>query len=362
MAKQFYIDERGRQFCLTSIAVDRNTKSKLAVYTVDDDSQVWAEPLDQFRARFHAKKSAKITVQTEPNTKLQTNTHLTTTQKIALYRQRFNARQDVYADRYFNKKLQKNVYSPKTGFYSNGQKDYKHPWPLTDAVIKAHLKGEAFIGLYPMLKDDTTNFLVIDIDKHNWQSISQSILKVCHKYDLPVAMERSQSGNGSHLWFFFSEPILAETARKLGMYVLREAMTTDPDISFEAFDRLFPSQDVLSRKGFGNLIAAPLQYKAMKDNDGSLFIDEKFNAYADQWQFLAQIGTLTGEQVSATLGKLTHLNYCITIYRRLKKDSALFAVTNCTLIKRNSPLSRSMPLSGRPPLLIPISFKNKRIG
>ena len=36
---------------------------------------------------------------------------------------------------------------------------------------------------------------------------------VCKELEIPVSIERSQSGNGAHVWFFFEDAVLAKTAR-----------------------------------------------------------------------------------------------------------------------------------------------------
>jgi hypothetical protein len=64
---------------------------------------------------------------------------------------------------------------------------------------------------------------------------------------------------------FFTAPVPAETARKLGTALLREAMAPRGHMDLASYDRLFPSQDVLPAGGIGNLIAAPLHGKARKD-------------------------------------------------------------------------------------------------
>ena len=53
--------------------------------------------------------------------------------------------------------------------------------------------------------------------------------------------------------------------------------------SFHYYDRMYPSQDVTS--GIGNLIALPLQGRAIKDGN-SAFVDKNWNAYPDQWDIL----------------------------------------------------------------------------
>jgi len=57
------------------------------------------------------------------------------------------------------------------------------------------------------------------------------------------------------------------------------------EIDFKTYDRLIPNQDTMPKGGFGNLIALPLQKEA-RNNGNSVFIDENFNEYSDQWQYL----------------------------------------------------------------------------
>jgi hypothetical protein len=44
---------------------------------------------------------------------------------------------------------------------------------------------------------------------------------------------------------FFTGPVLAEVARRLGTGLLREAMTLRRQMNLSSYDRLFPPQDVL---------------------------------------------------------------------------------------------------------------------
>lgn len=110
-------------------------------------------------------------------------------------------------------------------------------------------------------------------------------------------MERSRSGDVGHLWMFFSEEIEAAQARKMGTALLSEA-ARKTHIRFRSYDRMFPNQDLLPSGGFGNLIALPLQRLA-RDAGNSVFVDEQFNPYADQWAFLDSVQRITAQQVNA---------------------------------------------------------------
>ena len=64
--------------------------------------------------------------------------------------------------------------------------------------------------------------------------------------------------------------------------------------SFHFYDRMLPMQDHLPEGGAGNLIALPLQGRALKEGN-SAFIDEHWNAYPDQWKILLNKKKLSKE-------------------------------------------------------------------
>lgn len=152
------------------------------------------------------------------------------------------------------------------------------------------------MGVYAMLQDETCFFLAVDFDEEDWQRDAAAFLETCRRLNVPASLERSRSGNGGHIWIFFEESIPAGLARKLGSHILTETMEHRPEIGLNSYDRLFPNQDTLPRGGFGNLIALPLQKQArMRGN--TTFLDEKFNPYADQWDFLASVRRMSRAQV-----------------------------------------------------------------
>jgi hypothetical protein len=69
------------------------------------------------------------------------------------------------------------------------------------------------MGVYPMLPDGTCWFLAVDFDKAMWTSDVRAFIATCRRLELPFALERSRSGNGAHVWFFFSAPVAAWAAR-----------------------------------------------------------------------------------------------------------------------------------------------------
>lgn len=238
-----------------------------------------------------------------------------TLSKIRLFMSLFRGREDVYAKRWENPKKGTAGYAPvclnlwrsgicgkpKTPCAKCNNRSYAQ---LDKTVVENHLRGRVVVGSYPMLPDDTCHFLAMDFDKSDWPKDVTAIREVCLEFTIPIAVERSRSGNGCHVWFFFDHPVEAKLARKFGTALLTCAMDKRHDITFESYDRLFPSQDTLPKGGMGNLIALPLQ-KSARENGGSEFIDDDFQSYPDQWAFLSTIERLSQHRLEALIHLLS---------------------------------------------------------
>jgi hypothetical protein len=236
--------------------------------------------------------------------------------KIRLFMSLFKGRDDVYAKKWENRRKATSGYSPvclnqwqaglcgkpKTPCSKCSNQLYD---PLDEHVIENHLRGSIVVGIYPLLPDETCHFLAMDFDEAGWQEDVTTVREVCAKFDIPVAAERSQSGNGAHLWFFFKNRLSAALARKFGASLLTFSMSRRHEINFKSYDRLFPSQDTMPKGGFGNLIALPFQKSARKDNH-SEFVSESFESYGDQWAFLSSIQRISQDRMKTLISKLCH--------------------------------------------------------
>jgi len=241
--------------------------------------------------------------------------------KIDLFRSLFRGREDIYPRRFENVKTGKKGYAPVchnewvSGICEKPRircEDCIHRrfLPVTDDVIRNHLLGtdpqdragrDFTIGVYPMLPDETCWFLAVDFDKASWREDAQAFLETCKLFDLPVALERSRSGNGGHIWIFFGKSVPAVLARKMGAFLLTQTMERRPEIGLDSYDRFFPSRDTLPKGGSGNLIALPLQKKP-RESGNSVFIDENFVPYQDQWTFLSSLQRMSGNVVEIIVG------------------------------------------------------------
>jgi superfamily II DNA or RNA helicase len=154
--------------------------------------------------------------------------------------------------------------------------------------------------VYPLMCDETCWFLAADFDKTGWQDDARAFLDICREWGVEAAMERSRSGRGGHVWIFFDQAIPAVLARKLGAAVLTRAMERRHQLGLDSYDRFFPNQDTMPKGGFGNLIALPLQH-APRQEGNSIFLDESFVPFDDQWAFLCGITRVAREKVESVV-------------------------------------------------------------
>lgn len=247
---------------------------------------------------------------------------LTREHAIALYGM-FRGRKDVFTQR-----------SAKKGYYTkcnNAKKSWLCPkWrgervkcrecpnqdytKLTVPILLEHLKGEKedctdVIGLYPLFPDGTCWFLVFDFDNHgdeevepskDWQQEVDALRRICELNGIDALVERSRSGRGAHLWIFFSEAIQAGKARRFGEALIVKGAESVNMKDFTFFDRMLPLQDSLPEGKLGNLVALPLQGRALKKGN-SAFVDENWQPYRDQWSHLLSTRKVSEAQIDKCL-------------------------------------------------------------
>lgn len=292
-------------------------------------------------------------------------------EKINLFKSLFVGRQDVFALRWQNSKSGKSGYSPVCANkwlsgkcdmkkYSCSTCPFKLPVRLDDKYFYNHLAGKDelardVIGLYPLLPENLCLFLAIDFDAHApkaqttitsthandqksynhkenealWKSDILAVHKTSSELNIPSYMEISRSGNGGHLWFFFEDNISARLARNFGSAILKLTMQKRHSISFESFDRMFPNQDEIPKGGYGNLIALPLQGKAVKEGH-SVFVDEDFKPFDDQWRFLSSIKKIDEKSIRSAIREIEN-----QLLDFVEKDESEFEISGGINLKED---------------------------
>lgn len=227
--------------------------------------------------------------------------------QIDLFLSLFKGRRDIYAKRW--EKEGRSGYMPaydvdweayekhkaQGGTFQNFKG--KTPAELTSVVIERHLTDKEAVGIYPLLKNNTSWFLAADFDGQNWLDESRRFIDVCDQYKISAYLERSRSGNGGHVWIFFEQPYPAWKSRKIAFHLLREAGVLSEFEKDGSFDRLFPNQDDHSGIGFGNLIALPLNQNKMSKGNTCFIDPETSEAFKDQWAFLEDIVKVTSSHL-----------------------------------------------------------------
>ncbi len=159
---------------------------------------------------------------------------------------------------------------------------------LDVAALVTHLRGKERLGVYPLTPDGMTRFIAADFDDHEgtlqpdqvWAEVRRFV-EVCEFQDFMPIVERSRSMRGYHVWLFFDAPVNAGEARALGRWLFEESQLLRDEEDFSTFDRFFPAQARLSKRGLGNLIALPMCGGVNYANGSAAWIDDNAEVIPD---------------------------------------------------------------------------------
>jgi superfamily II DNA or RNA helicase len=286
-------------------------------------------------------------------------------EKIGLFRRLFSGRTDVFPLRWENRNTGKSGYSPACANewvrgvcgkpqVKCGECRNQAFLSVSDQVIANHLRGvdrdgsasaDYVAGVYPILPDGSCHFVAADFDGAQWAADALAYWETCRRRGVPAALERSRSGEGGHVWIFFSQAIPARDARQLAAVLITETLERRPELGFTSYDRLFPSQDAVPKGGFGNLIALPLQRRA-RDYGNSVFVDQELNAYRDQWAFLAKLGRLSPEELYQLVGDAAVRDRVLAVRMPIAEENG-DDPWNRTVSRNQSPSRITEPLPDR---------------
>jgi hypothetical protein len=155
-------------------------------------------------------------------------------------------------------------------------------------AIRAHLEGKQLLGVYPIQPDSKVRWFALDFDGKTGDPWNEAVTQatIMAEAGLTVYIERSQSGNGYHIWGFLDAPVDAARVRHALSPLIEKV---------ETYDRMFPNQNGVSEtRPLGNLIALPLHGERMtKGNSSFVRRGPKGlpEVIPDQFAFIATITT-----------------------------------------------------------------------
>jgi len=179
-------------------------------------------------------------------------------QLIANFLELFSGREDCFARQWVNKDEGTQGYVPVRR-------------PIEPRDVEDHLSGHRTYGIYLMRSDSTVKTAVLDVDLTSQLRAGKlkkeqiTMIKKERTYMLDRITELAKEGGlvplvefsgakGYHFWFFFQEPV---SAQKIRAVLESISQTLNKDLSCFKIE-VFPKQDTLSGKGFGNLVKLPL--------------------------------------------------------------------------------------------------------
>ncbi len=237
-------------------------------------------------------------------------------ENVRLFMRLFRGREDAFARQWSDKNRDKQGYVP-----------VRHGMMPSD--INDHLHGRKTYGIYLLNSEDQVHTGVIDVDlikplrqadkyKENSANIRresiylhQRIQEISKEHNLTSIAEVS-GGKGYHFWFPMAEPVEAAIMRK-ALQQLTAGLTED--VSCFTLE-IFPKQDKVSGKGFGNLVKLPMGIHRGSGKP-SWFVHAADRERTSQFEYLGSLNPTNPDALKKLAG--THTNAKVIVHPRHAK-------------------------------------------
>jgi hypothetical protein len=254
--------------------------------------------------------------------------------QVRLFMDIFRGREDAFARQWVDRKEEKQGYVP-----------VRHS--LQPADIRNHLDGRRTYGIYLLDHNSMVHTGVIDMDlvrglrnvnkaKKERAAIRRESLYI-HKRIATLAREEGlcclaevSGGKGYHFWFPVTDAVPAAAMRRALLQLIGKLAEDVKCFTLE----IFPKQDKLTGKGFGNLVKLPLGIHRGSGKPSSFVLAADRNR-SSQFELLAQLRP-TQPDIVLRLADL-HKNAPILVHPRhaswAKEYPELAQLeTNCSLL------------------------------
>lgn len=169
------------------------------------------------------------------------------TKKLALFRELFVSRADVFAV----------ASEEKPGYQCIRKK-------LVDRVLEGHLAGKFSVGSYVVLPGkNLARILCFDIDQNRKRTVKRIAEQVAYFVPRENVVVEKTGGRGWHVWLLFDSWLPAATIKTFGKRIVTDA---NPGSKVE----IFPKGAEVEARGFGTLVRLPLGKHPRTGGEGEL--------------------------------------------------------------------------------------------
>lgn len=179
--------------------------------------------------------------------------------------------------------------------------------PLDKGAVTAHLRGEEYLGIFPLLENGASRILAFDFSDMEAESPDPFIKadwieQILQTLQLPFLKERTE--NGARIWLFFDEPVPAGLLNEFGTLLLLKGMENVFVWDVSIFDAMVPFRARMKDEPDykGPFLSLPLQGSLIHEGK-SVFVDKRWQPYLLQWQTLRQTKKIPAAQVEGLMAR-----------------------------------------------------------